>query len=75
MHTATGFGVFQGYGCLISKEMMFSKYCVCGSGGGCEEKHNTIIKLGSRQSSAASSHCLLKPPDPVFLTPVFLERN
>lgn len=55
---------------------MFGKYCVCGSGGCCEEKHNnTIIKLGSRQSSAASSYCLLKTPDPVFLTPVLLERN
>lgn len=74
--TTTGFGVFQGYGCLISKEAMFGKYHVCGSSGCCEEKHNnTIIKLGSRQSSAASSYCLLKTPEPAFLIAVLLERN
>lgn len=76
VHTATGFGVFQDYGCLISKEVMFGKYCFCGNGGCCEEKHNnTIIKLGSKQSSAASSYCLLNPPDPVFLTPVFFGKK
>lgn len=37
VHTARVFGVFQRYGCLISKEMMFGKYCVCGSGCCCEE--------------------------------------
>lgn len=74
-HTAKGFGVFQGYGCFISKEVMFGK-CVCGSGDCCEEKHkNTIINLGSRQSSAASNYCLLKLPEPMVLTPVFFGKK
>ena len=35
VHTATVFGIFQGYACIHSKEMMFCKYYDYGSGCCC----------------------------------------